>query len=432
MSVRKRQWFTRIQTQAYAKWLAKRAKHEDQWSEHYDEAAQKLAGLLKRSKDGDQAATNALKDFPPEEAWIADFTDGTGKRHIRTFQQKKKADAYEAKVRVEVGSGTYVALDSEKTVAAAAEDWIKRVEANGMRGEGAAERATVRQYRQHVDLHIVPRIGTARLAKLTKTDIEKFRDGLLEGSGEHKALSRELARKVLTSLKSLLKVAHCSHVTADVIIGKKKRHERPLEIGRDIPTRDEVKQLLGAAKEGRQRALLLTAALTGLRASELRGLRWADVDLKAGELRVRQRADRFNNIGAPKTSESRRTIPLAPDLSLALKAWKLKCLKEGDLDLVFPTSTGAIEHHKNMDRTLGSIRKAAGIGRRYGLHSFRHFFASWCVNAKSKGGRELPAKEVQTLLGHSSIVMTLDRYGHLFPDGTDRAELAASARALLA
>jgi integrase len=69
---------------------------------------------------------------------------------------------------------------------------------------------------------------------------------------------------------------------------------------------------------------------------------------------------------------------------------------------------------------------------KYGLHAFRHFFASWCINRKADGRRELPAKVVQGLLGHSSIVMTLDRYGHLFPRGDDRAELAAATSALLA
>jgi integrase len=65
------------------------------------------------------------------------------------------------------------------------------------------------------------------------------------------------------------------------------------------------------------------------------------------------------------------------------------------------------------------------------MHAFRHFFASWCINPKERGGRELPPKVVQTLLGHSSIVMTLDVYGHLFRDGGDRAELAEASAALL-
>ena len=67
-----------------------------------------------------------------------------------------------------------------------------------------------------------------------------------------------------------------------------------------------------------------------------------------------------------------------------------------------------------------------------GLHDLgRHFFASWCINPKERGGRELPPKVVQHLLGHSSIVMTLDVYGHLFRDGGDRAELAEASAALL-
>jgi integrase len=52
---------------------------------------------------------------------------------------------------------------------------------------------------------------------------------------------------------------------------------------------------------------------------------------------------------------------------------------------------------------------------KYGLHAMRHYFASWCINRKADGGRELPPKNVQTLLGHSTITITLDRYGHLMP-----------------
>jgi integrase len=366
-----------------------------------------------------------------KEAWIADFTDGIGKRHIRTFQQKKKADAYEASVAVAVNAGTHVALDGSVAVADAAEDWIKRVAASGMRDEGPVERGTIKMYREHANLHIVPRIGRLKLSKLTRKDIEIFRDALLAD------MSRMMAVKVLTSLKSLLKVAGVGHVAAGVSLGKKKREQHRLEIGRDIPTPGEIKRLIQAAAERpRLHALLLTAALTGLRASELRGLRWSDVDLKAEELHVRQRADLYNVIGAPKTKESRRTVPLSPDAVLALKKWRLACPK-GDRDLVFPTSTGAVETHKNLLRSLAPIMKAAGLvakdGKpKYALHAFRHFFASWCINPKERGGRELPVKVAQSLLGHSSVVMTLDRYGHLFPSGSNRDELREASRVLLA
>jgi integrase len=67
-----------------------------------------------------------------------------------------------------------------------------------------------------------------------------------------------------------------------------------------------------------------------------------------------------------------------------------------------------------------------------GLHCLRHFYASWCINRVEDGGLGLPPKTVQELLGHASIVMTLDRYGHLFPRGDDRHALDAAERALLA
>jgi integrase len=356
------------------------------------------------------------------EAFIVDFVDQEGNRHIRTFDRKGDATDYAATVKVDIRQGIHTA--SKLTVAEAAEAWVKRVEADG------AERSTIRQYRQHINLHIRPQIGRAKLSEMTPATVERFRDDLL------KRLSRPMARKVLTSFKSLLRAAKHAHLAGDVSIKRNARDKRPLEVGRDIPAPGEIKRLVEAAKDGKRRALLLVAALTGLRASELRGLRWADADLRSSELHVRQRADRFNAIGHPKSKAGVRSIPLAPDVLAALKEWKLACPK-GEAGLVFPTSGGRIEHHKNMLRSLEPILKGAGVvdkagEPKYALHAFRHFFASWCINRKADGGRELPAKVVQNLLGHSSIVMTLDRYGHLFPRGDDRAELAAAASALLA
>ncbi len=65
------------------------------------------------------------------------------------------------------------------------------------------------------------------------------------------------------------------------------------------------------------------------------------------------------------------------------------------------------------------------------MHSLRHFFASWCINRKQDGGRELPAKTVQALMGHSSITMTMDTHGHLFPSADDGDALAEAERRLL-
>jgi integrase len=200
------------------------------------------------------------------------------------------------------------------------------------------------------------------------------------------------------------------------------------------------------AAKGRWRPILLTAIFTGLRASELRGLRWADVNLEKRELHVRQRADRYSAIGKPKSESGERTVPLTPIVANALREWKLACPKS-ESGLVFPTTGGLVEHHKNIvERGLIPTMIAAGVvtegngadgesvkrPKYTGLHALRHFYASWCINRRVDGGLELPAKVVQERLGHSSIMMTMDVYGHLFPRGDDSAELEAAERSLLA
>ena len=130
-------------------------------------------------------------------------------------------------------------------------------------------------------------------------------------------------------------------------------------------------------------------------------------------------------------------MPLPPIVMNTLREWKLACPKT-DLDLVFPSKSGRIEHHATLVRrglAPAMIRARVvtidGRAKYTGLHSLRHFYASWCINRRNDGGLELPAKVVQERLGHSGISMTMDVYGHLFPRGDDAAELAAAERSLL-
>ena len=251
---------------------------------------------------------------------------------------RKNADEYAATVAVDVRQGLHTPQSKSLTVAEAAENWIKYVQLEG-------RELRVDQYRSHVDNHINPRIGTERLAKLTTPSINAFRDKLL------KDLSRAQAKKVLVSLKAILRDAKrrgnvAQNVAADVSISANSRGKRKLKVGVDIPTPDEIKSILHAAT-GKHRPLLLTAIFTGLRSSELRGLRWADVDLKKSELHVRQRVDQYGDIGAPKSESGDRTVPLGPLVLYALKEWKLACPK-GGLGLVFPNDEGgsnARQHH---------------------------------------------------------------------------------------
>jgi integrase len=365
-----------------------------------------------------------------KEAWIVDYFDQNRQRTIKTFEKKKEAEAYLTTVKHEVKEGIHTAPSKSVTVAKAADDWIAYVE-----GEGR-ERSTIEQYRREASQHIVPRLGQVKLAQLTSPRINAFRDDLL------KNMSRAMAKKVLFSLKAILKDAKrrgnvAQNVASDVSISTQGRLKHKLEVGRDIPTREEVRRMIDAATPGRARALLLTAALTGMRASELRGLRWSDVDFGKQLIHVRQRADRYHKIGNPKSSAGRRDIPIEDMVVNTLRKWKLQCPK-GEQNLVFPTGVGTVESLPNIwARILEPAQIAAGImtkgkAAKYGMHSLRHFYASWCINQKKDGGLELPPKTVQTRLGHSSIVMTFDRYGHLFPTRDDGKEMAAAVRAIFA
>ena len=259
------------------------------------------------------------------DAWIVAYTDQAGTRRIATFAKKRDAEAYEAQVQTEVRAGVHTAVGASITVAEAAEDWLRRIELEG------CERVTVNTYRGHVALHIATRLGHERLARLTAPRIDAFCDDLL------RALSRPMARKVLTTLKAILRDAMrrgtvAQNVATSVRIDSNKRDQPKLEVGRDIPTPDEIRRIVQAALD-RWRPLLVVAAFTGLRASELRGLRWDDVNLKRGELRVRQRADCYLTIGKPKSRAGERTIPLGPFVINTLRVWRLACPR-GELELV--------------------------------------------------------------------------------------------------
>jgi integrase len=402
-------------------------------------------------------------------AWVVDYVDTGGKRRLKTFAKKKEADAFAATASVEVREGVHVADSASVTVSKAGEFWLASAKASGL------ERSTLDQYRQHVELHINPLIGETLLSKLNVPAVRAFEDELRD-TGRSPAM----VRKVMVSLGSLLADALERGLAGRNVVreksrarqkGKEKRQERrqkgKLKVGVDIPTREEIKAII-AALEGRWRPLLLTAIFAGLRASELRGLRWADVDLDRKEIRVHQRADRFNDIGRPKSEAGERTVPIPPMVANALKEWKLayprpvigkddegKAIREDARaeHLVFPNGVGKVESLANIiNRGLLPVPVAAGVcdpsggeiphqdadsnqakkARYTGMHALRHFYASWCINRPVDGGLGLPPKVVQERLGHSSIVMTMDVYGHLFPRGDDTDEMAAAERSLLA
>ncbi len=376
---------------------------------------------------------------------IVDYTDMTGARRLKTFRLKKEADQFAATASVEVREGVHVADSASITVEKAGALWIASGESAGL------ERSSIDQRKSHLDNHIKPMIGQTLLSKLNVPAVRDFEDKLRK-----EGRSPAMVKKILTSLGSILSDAserglNMRNPVRDIRGSRKgrdrrqeKRQKGKLEVGVEIPTREEIKAMV-AALDDHWRPLLITAVFTGMRSSELRGLRWQDVNFKRGEITVNQRADQYKEIGPTKSEAGVRTIPVPPPVTTALKAHKLK--QPPGTELVFANPDGEPRSHTNIVNkglmpamVRGGVTVAAGkdeegrpiLKAKYtGLHALRHFYASWLINRKEDGGLALPAKMVQERMGHSSIVITMDTYGHLFPRSDDGTELAHAANILL-
>jgi integrase len=343
------------------------------------------------------------------EKWVADYFDQNKKRHLKTFTRKRDADAWLASATVEVKRGIHTPENKSLTVSEAAELWLERGKTEGL------ETSTLRQYRNHVNLHLDPLLGSVKLAHLSTPMVEAAKDKLLA------SISRALTRKVLVSLKSIVRDSMrrgnvATNAAAPVKVDIKKRARANLLVGRDIPSKEEMTRIMASAT-ARWRPLIVTAALAGLRASELRGLTWSACDFERRVIHVRQRADLWGTIGAPKSAAGDREIPMAPTVYNTLREWRLACPR-GELDLVFPNGNGNVENHANVcARGWYAAQIAADVthqgGAKYNFHACRHFFASWAIE------QGFSPKRLQTLLGHSSITLTFDVYSHWFPSMED-------------
>jgi integrase len=218
-----------------------------------------------------------------KEAWVVDYVDQGGKRRLKTFARKKDADTYEARAKVDIGEGVHTADSASITIAAAAELWLTTCRGRGL------ERSTITFYEQTIRLHIVPALGNLKLSRFTAPLVREFEDRMREGG-----TSPAMMRKIRTNLGAILSDAQERGLVARNVVKDlkarrtsgvdrraDKRAKGKLKIGVDIPNRQEIKSL-AASLRGRWRPILITAIFTGLRASELRGLRWADIDFIAG------------------------------------------------------------------------------------------------------------------------------------------------------
>lgn len=369
-------------------------------------------------------------------AWLVDYADSSGKRRAKQFTRKKDADAWLIQSGWEVSQGLHTPDRASATVEQAVELWLAAKKTAGVEG------STLSSYEPIARLHIIPLLGAEKLNRLTKPRIEQFKDQLVAARTMPQAI-RGLShlRMIIAEAERVGLVAQ--NVALGVRLIKSSRHAAEIV----IPTPDEIRKLLAVATPA-ERPMLMMVVMTGIRASELRGMQWDQVDLKGRVLHITRRADENNKLGSPKSKAGRRKIPLAPSLVSELREWRLRCPPNLQ-DLVFASSKGAIWSYSNlMNRVWWPLLVRAGVSAplvnpadglpewdeetgaelveaKYSLHAFRHAAASLWIN------QGIDLMRLKAWMGHAHVQTTLDTYGHLMHDHVADGALIARAEAAL-
>jgi integrase len=293
------------------------------------------------------------------------------------------------------------------------ERWLKDV-------EETVRRSTFEGYEYAVRPHIAPALGHIKLKDLTPAHLRSFYRDRLE-SGRAPATVHKLHVVLHKALKAAVADGLIPrNVAAELKLPRITREEI------DPLTEKQARLFLEAGRGDRLEALYVLALNTGMRQGELLALRWDDVDLERGVLRVRRtltHAKKAFVLGEPKTKNSRRTIRLTTHAVDALRAHLSHQFQEieemGSLyqpgGLIFATKTGTIINPSNLrNRSFKPLLKRAGLPT-IRFHDLRHTCATLLL------GRDVNAKVVSETLGHSSISITLDIYSHLLPDMQEKA-----------
>lgn len=363
------------------------------------------------------------------EAWQLDFTDRLGKRHREQFTKKREAEARLAELIATTGSATYKEDAKKTTVADVCDDFYKAMDLRHKRGEKVVQ-SYLRTTKQHFDNWINPTdessisfengIGEKTLAELTTADVIKFRDDMRNaGAGI------VTTRRVLGTLSRALKHGiETNKVGVNVAKGVRvigKRDEGSERV--TPPSKMALAAILNLAQSPIDLRIRFAAA-TGLRASEQWALRWAHIDLENGHVSVETRVDAYGEFDTTKSGAGRRTVPIGKAMIDQLKAWKASSKHNGFDDFVFTDSRGGFIRHTNFMkrdwRPLIAKTNASDIG----WHALRHYAISTWIEAG------LSPKAVQTLAGHASYAITMNRYGHLFPSDDHKAAFDRIAETL--
>ena len=331
--------------------------------------------------------------------------DGRGRDRMRQFRTRRLAEEEALRLR-EIGT-----LGDELTFQDHCDRWA--------RGAKQSLRPnTLRVYDWALRVHIIPEFGAVPLSRISRATVKDFVIRKLESG---------LARKTVGNIHNVLHV--CLEDAVDIAIlrdnpadrrGRSKalrlqptRAERAAKV--KAFTSEQLGRFLSAAerKLPDRWVLFRVMALTGMRLSEVLGLKWQDVDLDAGVVTIRRGWVR-NRVQMTKSGHARQ-VDLSSRLVEDLAAWRSAhtpgAFGDATPDWLFPSKASTPVDHNYIQRDFKRVLQAARLPRHFTPHCLRHTYATLLI----KAGESI--EYVQKQLGHSTIQLTVDVYGSWLPSG---------------
>jgi integrase len=361
--------------------------------------------MAKRRASGEGTIFKTKKNGKP--VWIARLQIGTvngNARHASAIcATQAEAQRRLAELKRRHAHGMPI-QPTRQTVATFLEQWLSTVVAQRCRP------ATAQMYRTLTG-YVVRHIGHIQLTALTPQHIQQMFAALQHAHRAPRTIAhtREL-------LINALGTAERWRLVADNV-AKRTEPVRYDPYRPQVLSVADAQRLLDAAASHRVHALFILALSLGLRRGEVLGLRWRDVDLDAGQLQVRVSLQEIKGrlaLVEPKTAQSRRTIPLAPQHVTTLHAHKTRQLEERllagsrwqDHNLVFPSRRGTPMAPTTLYHIFHGVLRDAGLPPMR-FHDLRHACASFLIALR------VNTKTVQEILGHSDVGITLRIYTHI-------------------
>jgi len=332
----------------------------------------------------------------PNGQWRARYRDDTGKEHSRHFTRKVDAQSWLDQVTTAIVTGQYVDPKAGKTTL--------RSYSDGWEAAQVASAATARITDNALRLHILPNMGDRPMSSIRPSDVQAWVKGLSQ------KLSPGSVRNIYDVLARVFSAAVEDRVVA---LSPCRKIKLPQMSSEEVtpPTVDEVIKVVEAMPDELKAAAVLLSG-SGLRIGEMLGLKVADIDFLRRTVRVERQRLQSGLIAPPKSKKSTRTVPVG---QVVLDVLAAHLAEHPSGEWLFLDDSGDPLNYQAWQKAWLPTRKA--VGTDMDTHGLRHFFASALI----AGGASV--KMVQVVLGHSSAMITLRYYAHLWPGDEDRTRV---------